>query len=270
MSSLTTIEVIEKLDILHATDSGLINIKAPNVWSKTMGEGVKVMSIDTGIDMTHRDLKDRVRGKMDIINKSSIVTDEYGHGTHIAGLLVGESTGVAPNADLYIAKVLNQDGLGMIVDVLSGISYAMQNKVDVLCLSLGVPNDLPLILKQKIIKAYESGITIVSAVGNSGDSQALYPARMDEVIGVGGLDKEFKLAKYSNRGYDVLAPSEGILSTYKNGTYARMTGTSMASALVAGAVTLLISYYRKQGKELKPKEIKRMLSETIDLTELIK
>ena len=77
------------------------------------------------------------------------------------------------------------------------------------------------------------------------------------------------MTSFTNRGYDVLAPSVDILSTYKDGKYARMTGTSFASPLVAGGIALLISYYKEQGKKLKPKEIKSMISGKFDLTKLL-
>lgn len=265
---------LDKKEILDSIDGqkswALEAIKAPQVWEKTKGEGVTIVLIDTGIDSQHDDINSRVKDKFNMIHKNLDVTDEYGHGTHVAGLIVGEHTGVAPMADLHIIKVLNGDGLGSMANVMDGITYALNIKADILSISLGMKYDIPLILKQRIIEAVEQGVTIVSAVGNNGDHTPNNPARMDEVIGVGGLDIDMNITQFTNSGYDVLAPSVDILSTYKDGKYAKLTGTSMASPLVAGAIALLISHNRKQGKKLKPKEIKEMLKgKKLDLTDLI-
>lgn len=264
---LNDIEIVESIDGL---DWGLKAINADKTWDKTMGEGVTVVTIDTGVDITHPDLSHSINEKFNMIDKNFSVDDEYGHGTHVAGLITGRYTGVAPKASLHVLKVLNGDGKGKIADVMDGITHAMNLKADILTISLGMASDIPLILKQRIIQAYEAGVTIVSAVGNSGGSQSLYPAKMEEVIAVGGLDRDMNVTPFTNAGYDVLAPSVDVLSTYKDSNYARMTGTSMASPLVAGAIALLISYYRKQGRELKPREIKEMLEgKKLDLTTLI-
>lgn len=270
MKTLNETVLVNKLDEDFTVDWGVRAIKAPQVWSNTLGEGVKIATIDTGIDNTHPDLRHKIKGSFNFTERDLNTKDEYGHGSHVAGLLVGSKTGVAPMADLYVAKVLDSEGYGAIGDIMDGISFAIQCEVDVLCISLGTPTELPLILRQRIVQAYEKGITIVCAVGNNGDDKPLYPAIMDEVIGVGGLDENLDLTMFTNMGYDVLAPSVDILSTYKDNNYAKMTGTSMASPLVAGGIALLISYYRKQGKELSPREIKEMIQgKKFDLTELI-
>jgi subtilisin len=264
---LDNIEIVESFESI---DWGLKAINADKVWDKTMGEGVTIVTIDTGVDINHPDLSHNIKSIFNMIDKNLDVTDDVGHGTHVAGLLVGELTGVAPLADLHAIKVLNSGGMGTIANIMDGITHAVNLKADVLSVSLGMPNDIPLILKQRISDAYSAGVTIVSAVGNSGVSEPFYPARMNEVIGVGGIGKDLQLTAFTNMGYDVLAPSTEILSTYKDNNYARMTGTSMASPLVAGAIALLISYYRKQGKELKPWDIKALLQgKVLDLTTLI-
>lgn len=265
---------INKIEILDALpnqlDWGVKSIKADEVWHLTQGEGVKIATIDTGIDVSHVELEGKIKRKFDFINRSRDIEDEYGHGTMVGGLLVGENVGVAPNSELYVAKVLDGNGVGSIANIMDGITFAMNSNVDILCLSLGHPRDLSLILKQRIVDAYEKGIIIVSAVGNNYNKDALYPSRMDEVIAVGGLDKDLKISEFSNRDYDVLAPSVDIFSSFKDGKYARMTGTSFASPLVAGAIALIISYYKKQGKKLSQQEIKNIINGRIDLTKIIK
>lgn len=264
------IKDLQVVDILPPIlDWGLQAIKAPQVWDKTRGEGVTIVTMDTGCDISHSEFDGKIKSVFNFINADRDVTDDYGHGTHVAGLLVGEHTGVAPQAELHVLKVLDANGKGSIANVMEGITHAMNLKADVLSISLGVPNDIPQILKQRIMDAYASGVTIVSAVGNNGRGDAQYPARMNEVIGVGGINQDLSIAQYSNNGYNILAPSTNILSTYKDNNYAKMTGTSMGSPLVAGSIALLISYYRKQGRELRPSEITGMLKGKLDLTTLI-
>lgn len=262
MSSLGETRIIDDLEEGFEIDWGVKTINAPKVWSYTKGEGVKVAVVDTGIDMTHKDLSHKIKGTSNLFDRTTKdVTDRYGHGTHIAGIIAGDKTGVAPNVDLYIANALNDKGQGSMESVLNGINFAINYKVDILCMSLGTNEPLPNIISSRILKAYNKGITIVCASGNRGKQGIDYPAHYEHIVGVGGIDKNMELAKFSNYGFDmdVVAPSVEILSTYKDGKYAYMSGTSTASPLVAGGLALIKSYYRKQGVELSPKDMMNML-----------
>lgn len=270
IEQLGLIKIVDSLDEPHS-DWGLKAINAHKVWDKTKGEGVKMLVIDTGMDVNHKDLKHAFKLGINMFERTTDITDDFGHGTHVAGLIAGLNTGVAPNVDLYIAKVLNNNGEGSMGSIMDGITFAMNTEVDILCMSLGTPNGLPPILIDRIEQAYQSGITIVCATGNNGADEPQYPAFMDEVIGVGGIDKELKITPFSNRGEDILAPSVEVMSTHKDGKYALMTGTSMASPIVAGAIALLISHNRKKGIELSPLEVKNIISkyEILDLEKLL-
>ena len=261
MQEVDKIEVIESLkneDFSWA----LKEMNVEKFWENTKGENIKIAIIDTGIDMNHIDLKDNIKATINMHNRTTDVTDSFGHGSHVAGLLVGKNTGVAPEAELYIAKVLDDKGNGSMANVLDGITFAINYEVDILCMSLGVPHKLPKILIDRIEEAYRNNITIVCASGNSNINQVEYPAFLENVIGVGGVDKDLNRASFSNYGWemDLVAPSTEILSTYKDGKYAKMSGTSMASPLVAGAIALIKSYFKKEyGKNLSPSEIKEIL-----------
>jgi subtilisin family serine protease len=268
---------LEKREIVDSItddlDWGLKAINAPEVWMKTKGEGVKILLIDTGIDTDHKDLKDSFKIGYNFFERNNDVEDVEGHGSHVAGVLVGKHTGVAPEAELHVVKVLNNSGKGTFASVMDGITYAINYRFDIICMSLGIPFEPSSFFQERFAQAHNAGITMVCATGNQGDSEALYPAKMNEVIAVGGLDKELSVASFSNGEYDVLAPSVEILSTYMNGKYARLTGTSMASPLVAGSIALMISHYRKQGRELTPSEIKNRIksleNQILDLTKLM-
>lgn len=273
MKELEKIKILNNLDNEPIIDWGIETIKAPQVWSKTKGKGVRILLIDTGIDTTHPDLKQAFKSGYNFFERSDNVKDERGHGSHVAGLLVGSKTGVAPEAELHVVKVLNNDGRGTMASVMDGITFAINYQFDIVCMSLGIPFTLPITFQERIMQAHNAGITMVCATGNDGGNTPHYPAFMDEVIAVGGLDKELNVASFSNGGHDVLAPAIDILSTYKDGNYAKITGTSMSAPLVAGGIALLISHYRNQGKELSPIEIKNMVkgleNGLFDLTKLI-
>ena len=269
-TAINKIEIIENLDNEPKIDWGVKAINAHKVWDKTKGKGVKVLVMDTGINVNHKDLK--ISSKHNLIERNDNVEDMNGHGTHVAGLITGRLTGVAPEAELHVVKVLTDSGEGQMASVMDGITFAINYGMDVLSISLGTQDKLPIPFQERIMQAYNAGITIVCSTGNSGFNDANYPARMDEVIAVGGLDKELNIATFSNGGHDVLAPAVEVLSTYKDKKYARITGTSMASPLVAGGIALLISHYRNQGKEISPREIMDKidgLDGIFDLTKLI-
>lgn len=274
---------VKIIDTYEEMNWGLKAINADKVWSITEGDGVKIAVMDTGVDVYHPDLQHAIKATINMHTKTLDVTDEYGHGTSVAGLLAGKNTGVAPKSELYISKVLDKNGFGTMANILDGITLAINYKVDILCMSLGIPAKLPLILEERISQAYDAGVTIVCATGNS-NKGVEYPAFYDNVIAVGGVNKDLSRAEFSNHGrqMDVVAPAVGILSTYIDGKYSLMSGTSMASPLVAGSIALLKSYYRKKNIELSPSDIKDMLSclgenkseeygyGVMDLTKLIK
>lgn len=262
MSILNKKEIIASLDEDFDLDWGLKSIGVEDVWKFTKGKGIKVVVVDTGADLSHPDLEDKISGGIDFIKQTGIATDKNGHGTMVAGLIAGKRTGVAPDVELYIAKSLNEDGKGTARSIMDGITFAININADIVCMSLGMQNELPNILKRKIETAHAKGITIVCPTGNLNNKKVDYPAFMKEVVGVGGADSELKLAEFSNygEGTDVIAPAVDILSTYKNGNYAKMSGTSFASALVTGAIALLMSAYREEGINLSPKDVKEIIS----------
>ena len=109
----------------------------------------------------------------------------------------------------------------------------------------------------------ELGIPIICSAGNNGTNNVLFPAQYDECIAVGSYtDSVLKnRSEFSSWGYslDIMAPGEKILSTYLNGQYAVLSGTSMAAPVISGVVALMISYYKSFNRTLKVSEIKKML-----------
>lgn len=217
------------------------------------GAGVKVAIIDTGIDYNHPDLKDNYRGGYNFLLENSDPYDDSrtGHGTHIAGIIAAKDNGtgvvgVAPDASIYALKALNMFMFGNTSNVLAALEWAISNKMDVINVSFGMPND-PLFFSQAVKDAcdlaHQSGIIIVAAAGNSAQPVLDYPADFDSVIAVSAIAANDSFAPFSNYGakVELAAPGVDITSTVPGGGYGLLTGTSQATPHVAGAAALLLS-----------------------------
>ncbi|MBJ7935607.1 MULTISPECIES: S8 family peptidase [Bacillus cereus group] len=239
-------------------DWGLKAIGVELAWQKTKGEGIKVAILDTGIDEDHPDLIDNVKEYIDFTNSPSQYEDMQGHGTHVAGIVAAMDNGigmvgVAPKAELYCAKVLGDNGKGGFEAMIRGIKWAIDRKVDIISMSLGTSSRPPEVLYQVIKQATAQGIVFVAATGNE-NSQVCYPAAYDEVIAVSAVDENMQHPQFSNHGIEneICAPGVNILSTYKEGHYARLSGTSMATPIISGAIALILARYKQLHNGAKP------------------
>jgi subtilisin family serine protease len=229
---------------------GVVKIGAPSVWPSSTGSAVKVAILDTGMDKDHPDLPTAAGGINFVANRGKVDPtaweDDNGHGSHCAGIIAAKinngkgSQGVAPGAALYIAKVLNKSGSGTITDIVAGIDWAISKQVNVISMSLGAATGYST-LEAACKRAYDAKITIVAAAGNNGGA-VIYPAAYDTVIAVSATDSSDVYASFTSHGtqIDVSAPGVSIYSTYKNGGYATMSGTSMACPHVVGEIALLL------------------------------
>jgi len=220
-------------------------IDAELSWSISTGDPVKVGVIDTGIDLKHPDLKANIKGGYNAINPLKSPNDDNGHGTHVAGIIAAINNdigvvGVGPNIDLYAIKVLNANGSGYLSDVIEGLEWAVNNGIQVVNMSLGTSQNVQS-FHDAIIAAYNAGLTIVAAAGNTGSS-VVYPAAYPEVIAVSATDENNQIASWSSHGpeVDLAAPGVNIYSTYKGQKYTTLSGTSMAAPHVTGAAALVI------------------------------
>lgn len=225
----------------------LPSVSAPQAWDNTTGSAeVTIAVIDTGVDYNHQDLAGKCVAGYNYVDRNSDPMDDHGHGTHVAGIaaaLGDNSTGVAGadwRARIMPIKVLDAQGSGYDSDVAAGIRYAADHGAEVVNMSLG-SSSYSYTLAEAVNYAYNKGVTLVAAAGNDGSSVS-YPAACDHVIAVGALDQGDNLAYFSNRGQalDLTAPGVSILSTVPGG-YGKMSGTSMASPLVAGCASLLLA-----------------------------
>ncbi|CAM3713258.1 S8 family peptidase [Mesobacillus zeae] len=270
-------KLVEQLGVANEIPKGVEIIQAPEVWEQTKGKGITVAVLDTGIDTKHPDLHDRIiEGKNftdDDKGNPDIFEDYNGHGTHVAGTIAASLnntgvTGIAPEANLLILKVLNKRGSGKYEWIIKAIQYAIDKKVDIISMSLGGPQDVR-DLHDVIKLAVENKILVVCAAGNEGDGdegtdEFGYPGCYNEVISVGAVDLERNSSPFtnSNNQVDLVAPGEKILSCYLNGTYATLSGTSMATPHVSGALALI--------KQIANTEYERELTEPELYAQLIK
>ncbi len=245
------VEYVEEDAVLYALAQtlswGVDRIDADLAWpAGNTGKGVKVAVLDTGIDTDHPDLV--VAGGVNFVGTKEGSTtasdwnDNHGHGTHCAGIIAGRNNtigvvGVAPDAALYGVKVLSDSGSGYTSDIIQGLDWCISHGIKVVSMSLGGSGTTS--LKAACDRAYASGVLIVAAAGNSAGA-VMYPAAYTSVIAVSATTSQNQLASFSNRGsqIELAAPGVSIYSTYKNGGYAHMSGTSMACPHVAGAAVL--------------------------------
>ncbi len=242
---------------LYATDTfpndpnfgnqyGLIAIHAPEGWDTTTGSAAVIIAIiDTGVDLTHVDLAGKIVAGYDFVNNDAVAQDDNGHGSHVAGIAAASSNngvgvaGTSWGARIMPVKVLDSGAGGYFADAAAGIIWATDHGAHIINLSLGSTTHSQ-IFKDAIDYAYNHGVTLVAASGNSGSGIILYPARYPNVIAVGATDNTNTLAGFSNYGaeLDVVAPGVDIYSTGIN-TYFLNSGTSMATPYVSGLVAIL-------------------------------
>ena len=225
------------------------------------GNGVKILVVDTGIKCDHSEFSNKEIYMRNRLQMNKDATDLSGHGTLISSIISGNDIGLVPEAELGVVKSLDMNGNGTQLSVIDALSIAINQKYDVVCMSLGSYNIPPMILRNKFNDARARGITICSAVGNDSSPETMYPAKLDSVISVGGVDFNNEITKFSNYHYDVSAPSVDIFGAYNNSnnSYAKMTGTSAAVPIVASIVGLMKSYSRNIGVKLSETLIKELL-----------
>ncbi|WP_179136312.1 S8 family serine peptidase [Paenibacillus sp. 32352] len=243
---------------------GIHSVGADLIDEKNMqGNNIKTAILDTGISK-HEDLK--ISGGVSFVPNHEQYADDNGHGTHVAGTVAAINNkigvvGVAPRSHIYAVKVLDQNGGGTYSQVINGIYWAIDNKMDIISMSFGGTEDSRA-LHEAIQEAERQGILIIAAAGNRGSGQEteLYPALYPEVISVGAVTKAHQRASYSSTGteLDLVAPGTGILSTTNDGGYGILSGTSMAAPHVTGAAAVILA----KNKKMNAQQVRELLYRT--------
>ncbi|MGV9349879.1 S8 family serine peptidase [Streptomyces spiralis] len=265
---------------VHARlDRSVPQIGAPTAWDAGFTEkGVRVGVLDTGIDQEHPDLSDAVAETKDFTGDPDGALDGHGHGTHVASIITGSGAasgerlrGVAPDAQLVVGKVLDDQGQGTFSQIIAGMEWEASRHVKVVNMSLGA--DLASDGTDPVSAAVDaltqsSGTLFVVAAGNAGPgtSSVGIPAVAESALTVGAVDGSDAMADFSSVGPrpgddgvkpDLTAPGVGIVAARAQGTtldepvddfYIRASGTSMATPHVAGAAAISPSSTRTGGR----------------------
>lgn len=244
-----------------------------NQWKMSKGEGVKIAVVDTGCDLDHPDLKNNILQGINFVDPSKDPQDDNGHGSHTAGTIAAENNmvgmvGVAPKAKILPVKVLDSKGNGNLDHVTQGVIWSADNGADFISMSLGSPYPSPA-LQNAINYAASKGCIIFCAAGNSGeDVDIMYPARYDNTIAIGAIDRNLQRTNFTCSGetLDFLAPGHEILSCVPDNNYAIMSGTSMSTPFAVGCAALLLSHAR----QVEYSAIERMLKTCDDYVNVFK
>ena len=294
---------------------GLALTNAPKAWEKlnTRGEGVVIAIIDTGIDVRHPDLQNNLwvnqgeigtdskgRNKAtngvdddgngyaddvhgwNFVSNNGDLTDNHGHGTHIAGIVAAEGgngigvSGVAPKSKVMALKYYDPSapGVNNLKNTIKAIEYAIalkkKGKIKNLIINYSGGGLEPSREEKKVVElARKNGVLFIAAAGNeraNSDQKPYFPAdyELENIISVTAIDKNRNILPSSNfgeRSVDLAAPGNNIYSTLPKGAYGFMTGTSQATAFVTGVAALIMAY----NSDFKPGHIRRYLTQTGDL-----
>lgn len=228
-------------------------------WSQGFkGKGIVVAVIDTGVS-PHAEFGDRLlKGRnfsTDHMGDPNITVDIFGHGSHCAGSIAGNTVGIMPEAEILPIKVLDAAGSGTFERVSSGLQYCIDwkhpvtgKKINAISMSLSFPTLTSTQLsnlRSTVQTLNQSGIAVFCSAGNTGKEEMRYPAALDEVVCVGAVDIEKKSAYFTTIGnhVDVCNIGINVLSVCNTGGYIKMSGTSMSTPLSCGLAGLIAQKY---------------------------
>ncbi|XP_049538896.1 membrane-bound transcription factor site-1 protease isoform X2 [Anopheles darlingi] len=253
-------------------------LKADVLWNMGItGKGVKVAVFDTGLSKSHPHFK-RIKERTNWTNEKTL-DDGVSHGTFVAGIIASakECLGFAPDAELHIFRVFTNNQVSYTSWFLDAFNYAILRKINVLNLSIGGPDFLDQPFVDKVLELSANRVIMVSAIGNDGPLYGTLnnPGDQMDVIGVGGMDYADNIAKFSSRGMttwelpggygrlkpDIVTYGSQVKGSNLNGGCKSLSGTSVASPMVAGAVTLIASGVLERLDDLNPASMKQALIE---------
>lgn len=223
---------------------------------------VKIEILDSGISYTDDiDVIEHVNlipGEEDV---SILYEDSTGHGTGIGGMIAAKDngegiSGINPNVELYSVKALDENLESPLSRIVEGIYWGIENEMDIINMSFGTPVYSE-VLRQAIVDAYDAGILLVAAAGNTPGAAVQYPAAFPEVVAVGSTNAEGQLADHTSFGaeLELLAPGEQIVTTGLFYGVLETEGTSIAAAQVTGVASLLM----ERDREKSPEFIRQLL-----------
>lgn len=284
-------------DQFYGFQWGLPAINAEEAWDLEQGHtDVKIAIVDSGVDTTHPDLQGKLLQGHDFVDipqgawgwryellgdhrfRDSNPDDEDGHGSHCAGISAASSNdgrgvaGVCWGGSILPVRVMSrvfdrvkgrETSSGSSVDISAGIKFAVDSGAHVINLSLGGTSPSYTNVLQY---AFDKNVCLIAATGNSDSSAAHYPAGDPNCLAVGAVDQNLRRASFSNYGPNfndfVVAPGVQIASTYKDGQYVYLQGTSMATPFVAGLAALIISVGLRNNRQFSVDEVYDIIRST--------
>ena len=262
---------------------GLTDIRASEAWDlETGNSNVIIAIVDTGVDMNHEDLDEKIWLNMgetpddsvdndgngyvddvhgwDFVDVDNDPSDYMGHGTHVAGIATAETdngagiAGVCWAAQIMPIRILNNSGKGTYTDAAEAVIYAAQKGAKVINMSFG-SYTYSYVFEDALANAYQTAL-LVAAAGNDKTLSPFYPAAYAYVVGVGGMGA---VSNYGDNT-DVYAPGGQIFSTVPHDNYIAWSGTSMAAPFVSGLAALAFSHYPEMSQE----DIRARIMQTTD------
>jgi subtilisin family serine protease len=254
-----SVQGVQPNDTFWSAQWSLRRMQLPLAWTLNQGvASVVVAVIDSGIDLSHPEFAGRLQSGFDYVEWDTVPQDQYGHGTHISGVIAAAGNnglgvaGSAWNVQLAPLRVLDRNGAGTASNIAQAIVAAANRRVQVINLSLALSGP-SVAVQNAIVAAHNNGILVVAATGN--DSQpgqplapVSYPAAYPDVVAVAATTRWEERASYSNGGPQVTVAAPGgeasdpVYSASLNGGYAMLYGTSIAAAHVSGTAALLRGY----------------------------
>jgi thermitase len=253
-------------DTYYASAWHLPKIQAPTAWDSSLGAGVTIAILDSGVDGAHPDLQGKLVPGWNFYDKNSNTSDVYGHGTKVAGSAAAASnngtgvTGVAWNAKIMPVRVSDTSGYAFFSTIAEGIYWAADNGAKVVNISYAVQNSISVQNAANYLRT--KGGLVINSAGNTSALDATLAN--GSLISVSATTIDDVKASWSSFGnyVDVSAPGAGIWTTARGGGYAAVSGTSFASPVTAGVVALMMS----ANPALKPTELENILKTTaVDL-----
>ncbi len=223
--------------------------------SQLTGNGINITVVDTGTPK-HPDITN-IRDAIDASGKASGHNDKHGHSTMVAGIIGSNNSkqivGVSPGATLSFAKVMNGIGDCTFESLITAMLWAIVKKTDIILISLGSRNNYS-VLHDAVKKAYDCGIVVIAA--NENTKEVNYPANYPECLSVSLGKRKFR----KKNTISITLPNDPIYTTYLNGIYTKISGSSVAAAVTAGLAALLVEKCKKEKRAIAPDHIYKQLS----------
>jgi thermitase len=244
----------------------LPKIQAPIAWDSSLGTGVTIAILDSGVDGTHPDLAGKLVPGWNFYDSNSNTSDVYGHGTKVAGSAAAASnnsvgvTGVAWNAKIMPVRISDTAGYAFYSTIAEGIYWAADNGAKVVNISYSVQGSTSVQNAANYLRS--KGGIVVNSAGNTGAiDNTLANSAMISVSATGSTDTKTSWSSFGDY-VDIAAPGASIWTTTRGGGYASVSGTSFSSPVTAGVVALMMS----ANPALKPSELESILKSTaVDL-----